>query len=98
MLSDDKPIQLHMDNTAGIDVAYNPEHHGRMKHVDRRHFYIRELVEERRLRVPFVSSENNLADFFTKALSASVFFPLRDRIMNVPVAMRETGIGSTGGR
>ena len=100
-MGSDEPTELNLDNRSAIDVAYNPEHHGRMKHVDRRHFYIRELVEERRLRVPFVSSENNLADFFTKALSASVFFPLRDRIMNVPVAMRETGvagIGSTGGR
>ena len=31
--------------------------------------------------VPFVASADNLADFFTKPLPASVFFPLRDRIM-----------------
>jgi hypothetical protein len=34
-LHDGGPIDLHMDNKSGIDVAYNPEHHGRMKHVDR---------------------------------------------------------------
>ena len=38
-------IDLHVDNRSAIDVAYNPEHHGRMKHVDRRHFFVRELVE-----------------------------------------------------
>ena len=72
-----------MDNKAAIDVAYNPEHHTRMKHVERRHFYVRELVEENRLRCTFVSTVDNLADFFTKDLKASVFFPMRDKIMNV---------------
>ena len=65
-------------------MAYNPEHQGRMKHVDRRHFYLRELVEEHRLRVPFVSTVDNLADFFTKPLKPSTFYPMRDKIMNVP--------------
>ena len=54
-----------------------------MKHVERRHFYVRELVEENRLRCTFVSTVDNLADFFTKDLKASVFFPMRDKIMNV---------------
>ena len=81
-----------MDNKAGIDVAYNPEHHTRMKHVDRRHFYVRELVEQHRIRVPFVSTVNNLADFFTKALPPKQFAAMRDRIMNVP------GVPATGGR
>ena len=73
-----------VDNRSAIDVAYNPEHQGRMKHVARRHFYIRELVEEHRLRVPFVSTVDNLADFFTKAQRPSVFYSMRDQIMNVP--------------
>ena len=81
-LHDGSPIDLHMDNRAGIDVAYNPEHHTRMKHVDRRHFYVRELVEQHRIRVPFVSTVNNIADFFTKPLPKKQFIAMRDRIMN----------------
>ena len=72
-----------MDNKSAIDVAYNPEHHGNMKHVDRRHFFVRELVENHVLRVPFVRTDDNLADFFTKALPPARFFQLRDKIMNV---------------
>jgi hypothetical protein len=44
---------------------------------------VRELVEDFRITVPFVRSEANDADFFTKPLKASQFFPLRDRIMNM---------------
>jgi hypothetical protein len=79
----DAPIELAMDNTGGIDLAYNPEHHQRTKHIQRRHFFLRELVEEHRLTVPYVNTVDNLADFFTKALKPATFFLLRDRIMNV---------------
>ena len=82
-MHEDGTVDLLMDNRSAIDVAYNPEHHGRMKHVARRHFFIRELVEDHKIRVPFVRTDDNLADFFTKPLRASIFFPLRDKIMNV---------------
>ena len=49
-MGSDEPLSLSMDNKSGIDVAYNPEHHGRMKHVARRHFFVRELVEDHVIR------------------------------------------------
>ena len=83
--SSNQPVHLSLDNKAAIDSAYNPENHSRTKHIDRRHYFVRELVEEGRLVVPFVSTVDNLADFFTKPLKPSKFFPLRDKIMNVLV-------------
>ena len=80
---DPDPIHLSLDNKAAIDSSYNPENHSRTKHIDRRHYFIRELVEEGRLVVPFVSSVDNQADFFTKPLKPARFFVLRDKIMNV---------------
>ena len=82
-LATDSPISLFVDNTAAIDLAYNPEHHKRTKHIERRHYFVRECVENMQLVVPFVQSADNLADFFTKPLSSRQFFALRDRIMNV---------------
>ena len=79
-----EPPPLHMDNKSAIDLAYNPEHHARTKHIDRRHYFVRECVEQGRLRVPFVSTSDNIADFFTKPLMGKDFFRLRDIIMNVP--------------
>ena len=81
---DTAPIQLSLDNKAAIDSSYNPENHSRTKHIDRRHYFVRELVEEGRLVVPFVSTNDNLADFFTKPLKPARFFYLRNIIMNVP--------------
>ena len=79
----DGPPKLFIDNTAARDLAYNPQHHERTKHIARRHFFIREMVEAGRLVVPYVRSTDNLADFFTKPLPSSVFFAMRDKIMNI---------------
>ena len=81
----DEPVRLSLDNKAAIDSSYNPENHARTKHIDRRHYFIRELVELNRIVVPFVSSVDNLADFFdTKPIKLVRFFYLRNKIMNVP--------------
>ena len=88
-IHDESPVELHGDNKGAIDLAYNPEHHSRTKHIDRRHFYVREMVENGEIVVPYVQTDDNLADFFTKPLSAKKFFSLRDKIMNVPTQSRD---------
>ena len=77
-ISSEEPTSLSMDNQAGRDLAYNPQHHPRTKHIERRHFFIREKVEDFTLVVPFVRTADNLADFFTKPLWFKSFFPMRD--------------------
>ena len=62
-------------------------------HMDR-HYHgliIREVIEDHKIRCPFVATVDNLADFFTKPLRASVFFPMRDRIMNVSPELSPRG-------
>ena len=75
-------VKLSGDNQAAIALSYNPEHHDKVKHVERRHFFIRETVEEGLLSVPYVKTVDNIADFFTKALPKETFFAMRDQIMN----------------
>ena len=43
----------------------------------------REAVSLGKLRVPFVATADNVADFFTKPLMGKDFFRMRDRVMNV---------------
>jgi hypothetical protein len=79
------PSVLATDSQSARDVSYNPEHHDRMKHVQRRHFFIRDMVESFELEVPFVRTADNIADFFTKPMkSASQFHAFRKTIMNEP--------------
>ena len=77
------PSPLHTDSKAARDISYNPEQHDRMKHVLRRHFFVRDMVEEFEIEVPFVSTANNIADFFTKPMhSSKQFYAFRRIIMN----------------
>ena len=77
------PMKLYCDNQGAIDLAYNPEHHQKTKHIDRHHFYVRELVERGQLEVPYVKMAENLADFFTNPLAVKTFRAMRDKIMNM---------------
>ena len=79
-----EPVSLGVDNTAARDLAYNPEHHTKTKHIDRRHFFVREAVENLQITVPYVNTLDNLADFFTKVQKPAMFRAMRDIIMNVP--------------
>lgn len=67
-------VALATDNSAARDLAYHPKHHERTKHIERRHFFVRDMVENHMLVVPYVASSDNMADFFTKPLSATDFY------------------------
>ena len=51
---------------------------------------VRELVEDHVLRVPYVATAENLADFFTKSLNPVQLIAIRNRIMNVRVSEDST--------
>ena len=80
-----EPTCCATDNKGAADLAHNPEHHRRSKHIERRHFYVRDMVEAMELSVPLVRTDVNLADFLTKPLkSHHTFYSLRRQIMNEP--------------
>ena len=76
------PTDLSTDNKGAADLSHNPEHHRRSKHVERRHFFVRDMVEAMQLRVPLVRTDDNLADLYTKSVPPKRFRALRARIMN----------------
>ena len=81
---EETPSSLSTDSTCARAVSYNPEHHDKMKHVERRHFYVRDMVEKFELEVPYVPTKENPADFFTKPMkNAAQFREFRNRIMNI---------------
>ena len=41
------------------------------------------------IKVPFVSTHDNIADFFTKPLDPKRFRAFRDRIMNLPPSVHD---------
>ena len=62
------PSTLFIDNQSAMSVAKNPEHHGRMKHLDLAYFWLRDKVEERKIQVVHMRTDEMPADLLTKAL------------------------------
>ena len=60
---------LRVDNQSAISVTKNPEHHGRMKHLDLRFFWLREVVEAGTIALDFVPTAEQVADVLTKPLT-----------------------------
>ena len=56
------------DNQGAIALTKNTKDHGKVKHIDIRHHYIRELIQSKAIIIEQVSSYDNLTDFFTKSL------------------------------
>ena len=53
-----------------------------MKHVERRHYFIRDMVEAFEIVVPYVNTHDNASDFFIKPLDRSKFLEFRSILMN----------------
>ena len=72
------PSRLFIDNQSAISVAKNPEHHGRMKHLDLAYYWLRDKVEERRIEMKHLRTEEMPADLLTKALPKPQVAKLRE--------------------
>ena len=60
---------LHADNTNAIQIATNPVFHERTKHIEVYNHFIRDTLESRVISLPHISSDLQVADVFTKALT-----------------------------
>lgn len=64
----DHAIQIRCDNESAVKIASNLIFHGRTKHIEVRHHYIREKVLEQEVVLKGISTNEQVADIFTKAL------------------------------
>lgn len=62
------PMQMYCNNQVARLVASNPMFHEKSKHIETDCHLIRENVQAREIKTPFVRSQNNLTEIFTKAL------------------------------
>ena len=64
------PLQVQVDNQSTIAVAKNQGCHGKSKHVQIKHFYVQEFVQNNEVRITYGPTENMPADILTKPLRA----------------------------
>lgn len=75
------PTPLRSDNASAISWAMGIKSHSkRAKHIDVRVHFVRDLVAQRLIEVPHISSEDNDADLLTKPLGRVKLTRIMDRI------------------
>ncbi|CAL2268804.1 unnamed protein product [Prunus armeniaca] len=75
-----KPMDLYCDNKAAIATAHNPVQYDRTKHMEVDRHFVKEKLDAEIISFPFISSEYQLADVLTKAVSTTVFLNSLDKL------------------
>ncbi|WVZ83183.1 LOW QUALITY PROTEIN: hypothetical protein U9M48_030354 [Paspalum notatum var. saurae] len=70
-------IPLLCDSKSAIQLANNPVQHSRTKHIDIRHHFLRDHEAKGHISITHVSTDDQLADIFTKPLDETRFCTLR---------------------
>ena len=68
---------IRCDNTSAINLTKNPVQHSRSKHIEIRHHFIRDHVQNSNVLLEFICTDYQLADIFTKPLNEDRFCMIR---------------------
>jgi hypothetical protein len=75
-----KNMSLLCDNESAIKMTQNPVQHSRTKHIDISHHFIRDHQLKGEISIESISTEDQLADIFTKPLDKKRFYKLKNEL------------------
>lgn len=70
---DDDPVKIYEDNSGVTSIAKYGTFTKNSKHIEVHYHYVHEYVKENKINIIKVSTEENTADIFTKALCREKF-------------------------
>ena len=78
-------IPIYYDNTAGISLSQNPTLYSKARHVEIKHYFIRDHVRTGTMDLQFVPTDDQLADIFTTPLIDEWLILLRNHLGMVSI-------------
>ena len=81
LMTADTPAPLYGHDQGALAMASKPVAHKRAKHIETRHHFMRQLVEDKRIQLSYVSPKNNLAYIFAKNLPKIPFNELSSQVI-----------------
>ena len=74
------------DNTSAINISKNLVMHSKTKHIAIKYHFVRELVQDKEIRLEYVHSKEKIVDIFTKPLPKDAFLYLRGKLGVIPLS------------
>ena len=68
-----EPVRINCDSQAAIAYTKDPKYHCRTKHMDIKYHFIRENVAQKKVIPKYISTQQMVADPFTKPIPRDVF-------------------------
>ena len=59
-----EPVILYCDNTSTIIISKNLIMHAKTKHIEIKYHYVRELVEDKQVKIEYINSKEQIFDIF----------------------------------
>jgi hypothetical protein len=89
---EDKSILIYEDNIEAIDLIINPLFHKRIKHIEVRWHWIRQMMARGQMMIEYLFSKEMIADDLTKPLTILAFTNLRE-MLNLNLINKTCGSG-----
>ena len=74
------------DITSAINILKNLVMHSKTKHIAIKYHFVRELVQDKEIRLEYVHTKEKISDIFTKPLSKDAFLYLRGKLGVIPLS------------
>ena len=78
LMKNDDTIEVFEDNNACISIAENDGVSDRVKHVDVKFHFVRDLVKRSEVKLVRIGTQDQIADIMTKALGREKFKGFKD--------------------
>ena len=67
------PVVIYYDKKSAINILKNPVMHSKTKHISIKYHFLRELVQDKEVRLEYVNTKEKITDTFTKPLPKDAF-------------------------
>ena len=72
-IQNNKKHYLFTDSQSAIELANNPEHHAKSKHIDIQYHFVRENIQKGIVELSYIPTKEQIADLLTKGINSIQF-------------------------
>ena len=79
-------VVIFYDNTSTINISTNPVMHSKTKHIAIKYHFVKKLVQDKKIRLEYVHTKEQIADIFMKPLPRDACLYLRGKLRVIPLS------------